>query len=193
MNGWSLLATMVATLLSGGLAGVLFKFKLDRARLTKEERHEVREEQREDFKLILDVVTVQRNEAFDEVKELRRQVEVMSREVQGLRLSREIDPFPSWIVDLDGHYLLVNREFERAFLEPRGLNYRDVIGETHDKVWPEDFVAKLAVLDKKARSTPDKRARAVVVVDGRKLTIHKFPICVRGIPVAFAGYVTEIE
>lgn len=193
MNGWALVTAVVASLLSGGLLGVLLKFKLDKAKLTKDERQELREEQRDDFRLILEIVTGQRDEALRRVVRMEERADALEFEVQGLRLSREIDPFPHWIIDLDGRYIFVNREFEKEFLEPRGLGYRDMIGERHDKIWPVDFAKKLETLDRAAKSRPDRRARAVVMVEGRKLTVHKFPICVKGMPVAFAGYITEIE
>ena len=196
MNGVSVTAIVVSlasALLGGGLIGVWFKYLIDKGRLTKDERSEAREESRLDFKMILDVVTGQRDEAFAKLDQTEEKFERVELEVQGLRLAKDLDPFPNWIVDLEGRYIFVNREFEKEFLEPREHNYRWAIGRRHDEVWSAEFAAKMRTLDESARRRPDRRARATMGVGDRQLTVHKFAICMRGVPVAWAGYVTEIE
>jgi PAS domain S-box-containing protein len=193
MTGIHLIAALVSMLLSGGLIGVLANYLINRRKLTNEERSKKREDDREDFQLVLALVTRQRDEAYKEVRELRDRFELLELELQGMRLAGDIDPFPHWIVDLDGRYIFVNREFEKQFLEPRGMIYRDMIGKHHEDLWPDAFCRKLKQLDAQARSRPDGRARATTVVENRQVTVHKFPVRLKGVPVAFAGYITDIE
>ncbi len=188
-----MLVPAIVTLLGGGAFGAYLKYLVDKGRLSKGERHEAREEQRLDFKMILDVVTRQRDEAFAKLGETEEKFEKVELEVQGLRLARDLDPFPNWIVDLEGRYIFVNREFEKEFLEPRSHSYRWAIGKRHEDLWSPAFATKMKTLDEMARKRPDRRARANMMIEGRQMTIHKFAICMRGVPVAWAGYVTEIE
>lgn len=192
--------TLASTLFAAGFVGVWLRFlinrgklKLDAERLSVEDRRKLREEERSDFQLILDVVTRQRDEAVERADNLEEKVDTVELEVAGLRLARDLDPFPNWIVDLEGRYIYANREFEREFLEPKGLRYRQVIGKRHEEVWGADFAAKMHILDETAKRRPDRKARATLLFGGRQITVHKFPILVRGVPVSFAGFVTDIE
>lgn len=193
MSGLGLVATLVGTLLGGGLIGVLLKYILDSKRLTNQERHDQHQQRRDDFQIILDLVSKQRDEAYRKFDALELKYENLEMEVRGLRLAHDLDPFPHWIVDLEGRYIFVNVEFEKQFLVARGWSYRDMIGQQHEKLWPTDFCLKLKQLDGQARSRPDGRARATTVVNGQQVTVHKFPVRVKGAPVAYAGYITHIE
>jgi hypothetical protein len=190
-----LAALLISSLLSGTLVGVILKYRLGGRRLSLDERAQIRQTARDDFKLILEVVTGQRDEARAEVREMRGRFENFELEIQGLRLSQDFDPFPNWMVDLEGRYLYVSREFERQFLRNREppLTYRDLIGKTHANHFPTEFCGKLKALSDEARRRPDAKARATTVLEGSQVTVHKFPIRVGGIIVAFAGYITEIE
>lgn len=196
----SLISALVAALLSGGFVASVLKYKLggrqlsvQEKKLTADERQDVRDQARSDFELILGVITRQRDDAIARADKLESKIDLIELEVQGLRLARELDPFPNWIVDLEGRYIFVNRAFEREFLDPLGQGYRWAIGKSHKDVWGEEVAAKIRTLDDAARRRPDRRARAVIGAKGHQLTIHKFPHCVHGVPVAWAGYVTEIE
>lgn len=193
MDGYQLAGALITTLLGGGLIGAWLKYKLDGRRLSLEERREKRETERVDFDHILALVTRQRDEAYRDLGQIRDRFELLELELQGLRLSQDFDPFPGWIVDLEGRYIFVNREFEKQFLEPRGMIYRDLIGKGHEAMWPESFCLKLKQLDAQARRRPDGRARATTVVEGRQVTVHKFPMRIKAVPVAYAGYITDIE
>lgn len=197
-----LLAIILPTLLSGAALGVVLKHRIDSRRidldeqkLSLDEKTQIREAARDDFKLILEIVTGQRDEARAEVRDMRGRFENFELEIQGLRLAQDFDPFPNWMVDLEGRYLYVSREFERQFLRDRDppLTYRDLIGKTHADHWPDDFCLTLKRLNEEARRRPDGKSRARTALLGAEVTVHKFPIRVRGIIVAFAGYITEID
>jgi hypothetical protein len=193
MNGLQLISALLVTLLSGGLVGVLLKYKLDGRRLSKEEHEAQREERRDDFQIIVDLVTRQRDEAYAKIVAYDHKFELLELEVQGLRLARDLDPFPHWIIDLEGRYLFVNREFEKQFLEPKGRTYRDMIGKKGDTLWSAAFCRTLDRLAIQSRERADGKARATVAVDGRQVTVHKFPVRIKAIPVAYAGYITHVE
>lgn len=184
---------LVSVLLTGGALGFIFRFMIDRRKLGSEEKAAAHQQRKDDFEMLMAVVTNQRDEAYAKIKDYDRKIENLELEIQGLRMCGELDPFPNWIINLDGQYVFINREFEKRFLEPKGWNYRDVIGAKHEKLWSDEICRKLKALDDQARARPDGRARATIEVDGLQLTVHKFPIRVRGIPVAFAGYITDIE
>ena len=86
-------------------------------------------------------------------------------EIQGLRIARDLDPFPNWLTDLGGHYTFVNRPFEERFLEPSRQTHRDIIGKSHADIWPEEFCRTLKTIDAAARKRPDGTARANTTLD----------------------------
>lgn len=163
-------------------------------------RIQSRGEERVDFNTVLAEVKGQRDEAWNHIEKQDERIAMMEAEIQGLRLARDLDPFPNWITDLQGHYIFVNREFERVFLEPQGKTYRHAVGKTHEEFgWPESFNRILSSLDAAARSRPDGTARAttslsVPSLGPSKVTVHKFPIRFKpaGVIVAYAGFITDL-
>jgi PAS domain-containing protein len=158
----------------------------------------MRGENRTDFGAVLEAVTSQRDEAWEHNRALDARIANMEAEINGLRLVRDLDPFPNWVVDCSGEYQFVNREFERLFLQPQGKTYRDAIGKTHEQLgWPDDLCRTLKALDVEARSRPDGRAAARITVTLPELgqvvlTIHKFPIRFKDAIIAYAGFVTDV-
>jgi hypothetical protein len=63
-----------------------------------------READRVDFDAITKVLTEQRDEAWAHIAKQDERIEQMEAEIQGLRLARDLDPFPNWVVDLQGCY-----------------------------------------------------------------------------------------
>lgn len=182
----SLISLAINLLLGGGLIAVL-KYRI-----------QSRGADRIDFDSIAGVLSTQRDEALKRIAEQDRKIELLEAEINGLRLARDLDPFPNWVVDLQGSYRFVNREFETYFLEPERKTYRDVIGKQHSDLWPPSFCATLESLDAAARQRPDGTARAVARIDVPNfgpcdVTVHKFPIRFKGAIVAYAGYITSIE
>lgn len=181
------ISTVLNLLLGGGLAGMWLKHRIAN-----------RVEDRTDFASITEALREQRDEAQAHVIEQDRRIANLEVEIQGLRIARDLDPFPNWVVDLQGCYKFVNREFESTFLEPVGQNYRDVIGKCHKDIWPEPFCRTLEALNAAATKRPDGTARAVTQIDVPRLgscqvTVHKFPIRFKGAIVAWAGYITAID
>ena len=194
------LLTALNVLLGGGLVVGYLRHKSTMAKLLMEHERAQRGEGRVDFNTILAEVKSQRDEAWSQIEKQDARMVQMEAEIQGLRLARDLDPFPNWVVDKGGEYLYVNREFERYFLEPLGQTYRDVVGKTHEDHWPPDFCKVLKTLDAVARSRPDGTARAtaslhVPELGSTKVTVHKFPIRFKpsGIIVAYAGFITDLE
>lgn len=190
------------TLLMGGTAlGVVLNHRASMKKLRMTERGEDRTADRTDFETILGVVKQQAQESRDREAACQQRLEQMEVEVQGLRLARDLDPFPNWIVDQAGEYLYVNREFERYFLAPQDKTYRDAMGKRHEDLgFPKAFCDTLRNLDAAARSRPDGTARAVTVLDipefgNTQVTVHKFPIRFKpaGVIVGYAGFITDIE
>lgn len=188
MPAWlqSIMPTLTLLLGSGWLGTVLW-FRL-----------KSREVDRVDFNTVLAEVKGQRDEAWQRLDERDGRIEKMEVEIHGLRIARDLDPFPNWVVDLQGQYQFVNREFERFFLEPRNETYRDVIGRSHADLWPPEFCKTLQTLDASARQRADGTARAVATIDvpglgATSVTVHKFPIRFKGAIVAWAGYITSME
>jgi len=193
MTGLQLVAALLVTLLGGGALGVWLKYRIDSRKIDVDEARATKEQEREDFDTIVALVTKQRDEAWEKVGELQAKFELLEMELHGMRLAGDLDPFPNWITDLEGRYIFVNREFEKQFLEPQGKGYRDVIGKGHEHLWADAFCKKLKQLDAQARARADGHARAKTMLDGRQVTVHKFPVRVKAIPVAYAGYITNIE
>lgn len=187
-------------LLGGGLLAVWLRHRAQMYSLKVEHEKAMRGEGRVDFNTILAEVKGQRDEAWAHIEKQDARMVQMEAEIQGLRLARDLDPFPNWVIDRSGDYLYVNREFERYFLEPVGQTYRNIVGKKHEDHWPPDFCKVLISLDAAARSRPDGTARAaatlIVPELGRtRVTVHKFPIRFKpsGIIVAYAGFITDLE
>lgn len=186
-NVISLISLVLNLLLGGGLLAVWLKYRV-----------QVRGEDRVDFSTVLAAIEKQRDEAWAHIRRQDERIENLEVEIQGLRIARDLDPFPNWVVDLQGRYTYVNREFESFFLEPKRQTHRDVIGKRHEDIWPEEFCRTLHSLDASARKRPDGTARATTeaVLPGLgkcTMTVHKFPIRFKGAIVAYAGYVTAID
>jgi len=197
----NLILNVAGVLFGGGALGVVLTFVAKMRGLSLEHRSEDRVADRTDFETILTEVRAQRNESREREEMCQRRLEQMEVEIQGLRLARDLDPFPNWIVDTTGEYLYVNREFERYFLLPQNKTYRDAIGEKHEAFgWPQSFCDTLRTLDAAARSRPDGTARAVTGLSipefgDCRVTVHKFPIRFKpaGVIVGYAGFITDIE
>ena len=161
-------------------------------------RIQVRTADRVDFDTLLAAMQKQRDEAWEHIARQDERIEHLEAEIQGLRIARDLEPFPHWLTDLEGRYTFVNRPFEERFLDPQRKTYRDIIGKTRVDIWPEDFCRTLTALDGAARKRPDGTARANATLDVPGLgpcqvMVHKFPCRVRGVIVAWAGYFTVIE
>lgn len=186
----NLIGLTLSLLLGGGVGGffaVWLKYRV-----------QVRSEDRTDFELIVAALKQQREDDRAVIDEHVRRIENLEAEINGLRIARDLDPFPNWVVDLNGCYRFVNREFESYFLEPQRKTYRDVIGKSRDDIWPEEFCRTLQNLDAVARKRPDGTARATTSLDVPNLgkcnvTVHKFPVRFKGAIVAMAGYMTVVE
>lgn len=146
---------------------------------------------REGFELAVKVVTDQRNDALGLIKDMRQELGEMQLEMVGLKLANSFDPFPRWMVDLEGRYIFINTCFEECYLVPRNMYRRDIIGKGHEVLWPEEFCQRLHALDAIARARPDGKARAVVEIAKQEHTLFKFPVRVQGVIVAYAGYLME--
>lgn len=191
----------VVTVLMGGTAlGVVLRYKAKIKELEVGRHGSDRDDDRADFELIIKELTAQRDKANERSDGCERRIDQLEAEVQGLRLARDLDPFPSWVVDTQGVYQFVNRAFEEHFLEPKGQTYRDALGKSHEDLWSVDFCRTIKALDTAARRRPDGTARArtslsVPSLGPCEVTVHKFPIRFKpsNAIVAFAGYITEME
>lgn len=183
----SLVSLLLNLLFGGGLLVGWLKYRV-----------QVRGEDRTDFDTIVAALKQQREEDRARIRELEQRAENLEAEISGLRIARDLDPFPNWVVDLQGCYRFVSRGFETHFLEPKKQSYRDIIGKRHEDVWPDEFCRALKALSVAAAKRPDGTARATLAVDvpalGRcEVTVHKFPIRFKGAIVATAGYFTMME
>lgn len=191
MFNFALLIPAISALLGalggGGVVAAFLKYRV-----------QFRAADKVDFEALNTEVRRQRDEALRRVSEYEQRFELLEAEINGLRIARDLDPFPHWIMDIEGRYSFVNRPFEECFLEPSGKTYRDLIGKRHEDIWPEDFCRTIKALDAAARKRPDGTARAVAHLDVPTLgvcevTVHKFPCRIKGVVVATAGYFTAIE
>lgn len=183
----SVFSIVINVLLGGGLLAIWLKYKV-----------QIRSADRSDFEIVVAALRQQREDDSVRIDVLERRLEDQEAEIHGLRIARDLDPFPNWVVDLQGNYKFVNREFEKYFLEAKEQTYRDVIGKRHEDVWPDTFCRTLRSLDRAAAQRPDGTARAVTRLDVPSLgpcevTVHKFPVRFKGAIVAMAGYITSLE
>jgi len=199
-----LLGTIPAWITSAGvltLLGLVLRYRLASRKLAMEAAEQTTETEQANFATILSEMRKQRDEAWHRVEACEKSIQQLEIEITGLRMARDLDPFPNWIVGAtDLAYLFVNREFERHFLLPDGKSYRDIIGKRHEDFWPQDFCRTLYALDAAAKSRPDGTARAttslvVPRLGESRVTVHKFPVRAQpsGAIIGYAGYITDIE
>lgn len=189
------------TLLMGSTAfGVILRYRAKIKEIDAGVHTGDRAADRSDFEAVTSELVRQRDDALKRYADAEHRIDQLEAEVQGLRLARDLDPFPSWVVDTRGVYQFVNRAFEENFLEPKGQTYRDVIGKRHEDVWSDDFCRTLKALDALARRRPDGTARARAALDVPSLgpcevTVHKFPIRFKpaNAIIAYAGFITDME
>lgn len=191
----SSLATNI--IVGGGVLRWYLKYRTDNKQIDITASTAVREQERLDFNTLLNEVRGQRDEAWRKIEAQSTRMTMLEAEINGLRIARDLDPFPNWVVDLQGEYIYVNREFERYFCEPDDKTYRDVIGKRHEDLWPEAFCKTLQALDLEARARPDGKAKATtkLVLPGlgsAVVTVHKFPVRFKDVIVAYAGFMTDI-
>jgi PAS domain-containing protein len=194
----NVILNIIAVLMSGGALGVVLRYVAKIKELKVGQRSSDRDDDRADFEVIIKELSGQRDKANDRATACDLRIDQLEAEIQGLRVARDLDPFPSWLVDLGGRYTYVNRPFEERFLEPKKQTHRDIVGKTSAQIWPEDFCRTLRALDAAARKRPDGTARANTSLDvpglgASEVTVHKFPCRINGIVVAYAGYITVIE
>jgi PAS domain-containing protein len=196
----NLILNALTVILGGTALGVVLRYKAKIKELEVGQHGSDREDDRADFEAIIRELAGQRDRANQRADDCDKRIDQLEGEIQGLRLARDLDPFPNWVVDTQGIYQFVNRAFEEHFLEPKGLGYRDAIGKRHEDLWPGDFLRTIKALDTAARRRPDGTARARASLDVPSLglcdvTVHKFPIRFKpsNAIVAFAGYITEME
>jgi PAS domain-containing protein len=184
-------------ILGGGLLAVVLRHRYLKAQLSAKVDKDDRELDRVDFNTILAEVKGQRDEAWAHIDKQDKRMENMEAEIQGLRLARDLDPFPAWIVDLQGKFIFVNREFERIFLEADGRNYRSIIGQVHSDLWPAAFCDTLQLLEGKAKTRGILvRASTTLAVPGFgtvAVQVQRLPVRVAGVIVAYAGFFTDIQ
>lgn len=195
------LLNFLGVIIGGGALGVFlnYRHKMRQLDLTKEAQDHTAE--RSDFEAILAAMSAQINALEKKIVERDNRIQRMEDEITGLRIARDLDPFPHWVVGAENFtYLYVNREFERVFLAPLGKNYRDILGKAHEDFWPEPFCKTLYALNEAARTRPDGTARARTALDIPKLgeaqvTVHKFPVRAQpsGAIIAWAGYITGVD
>jgi hypothetical protein len=185
----------VAAAAGGGGIGAVSQVYLGRLSAVRVSKKDDQDFIRQGFELAVKVVTDQRNDALELLKEQRDRLDQMELEIVGLKLASSFDPFPRWIVDLEGRYVFVNSCFEERFLRTRQppLNIRDIIGQKHDFIWPPEFCVKINMLDAQARSRPDGRARANLIIEGTQHNVYKFPVRLHGVIVGYAGYITYLD
>lgn len=183
----SLLQLLLNLVLGGGLLAALLRHRV-----------QMRSEDRSDFETITEALKAQRAEDHERIILLEQRSENQEAEINGLRIARDLDPFPHWLMDIEGRYSFINPPFEERFLVPNRQTRRDIIGKKHEDFWPEAFCETLKTLDASARRRPDGTARAHTTLDvpgfGKcEVTVHKFPCRIKGVIVSYAGYITTID
>ena len=195
------LLNFLGVLVGGGALGVIlnYRHKMRQLDIAKEGTDETTD--RVNFETILGVMRTQLDALERKVADRDDRIRRLEEEISGLRIARDLDPFPHWVVGAENYtYLYVNREFERIFLAPEGRNYRDILGKTHEDFWPSAFCKTLYALNEAAKARPDGTARARTALTLPKLgeaqvTVHKFPVRAQpsGAIIAWAGYITGVD
>lgn len=195
----TIIAQLLIAAVGGGASVKLLELILGERRLRRKEASERSQDELDKderiVNLVIDKLTEQRNDALSQVETLRHRIENLELEIQGLRMAQGRDPFPRWMVDLNGCYMYVNSCFEEQFLRPEGRQASDIIGKKHEDFWPPEFAEKLHTLDALAMRRPDGRARATVIVKGRLITVYKLPVRHKpsGAVLAYEGWVTDVD
>jgi len=74
-----------------------------------------------------------------EIEKLRYELNVIKSQIVNLESSHFDLPLAQCVKDLDGHIILVNKEFSRLFLTPFGLTAEQSIGKKAGELWGEEL------------------------------------------------------
>lgn len=95
-----------------------------------------------------------------------------------------------FVKDFAGHYLFVNRHFERRF----GLAHGDAVGRTDFELFPHDAAAAYTANDERVLASGEAMEVEEPEVDGGRWLSIKFPLTDdRGVVYALGGISTDIS
>lgn len=65
-------------------------------------------------------------------------------------------PWPSWIKDVEGNIIFINKSYEEIFLKPRGFSRFDYVGKTDYAVWPKEIADAFSENDRTVKRTKER-------------------------------------
>jgi len=88
-----------------------------------------------------------------DLSEIQKDLADLKTKVILLESTHTDAPLPMWLKDISGRMLAINQEYEKCFLQPKGLSAMDYIGKFDEDVWSLEQAAEykrndtLALLD----------------------------------------------
>lgn len=123
------------------------------------------------------------------------QIAQLQQQLHMLESAHQRSPFPTWIKDLNGVMLSVNKAYEDKYLIPHGKSIRDVVGRTDKESWSDGkFVDSWYRTDKLVKDTghahgaietaPNPNGKDLPDI---KIVVVKWLRIVGGVPMGIAG------
>lgn len=186
---------LITTLLTGGGLGVFLTFKLGN-----------RKQNQSELEKVIDTYREQRLEDSAVIKELRARIDELERitnkrdlEVSTLRNqlmifeSSHVDiPLPMWLKDINGTMLFLNKEFEYAYLKPKGKTIHEYIGKNDFAIFSKEEAEQYRAHDAEVmRKRKAIRFNETVEINGQviKLTTIKYPRFLNNTIIGIGGIV----
>lgn len=191
---------LITTLLTGGGLGVFLTFKLGN-----------RKQNQSELEKVIDTYREQRLEDSAVIKELRARIDELERitnkrdlEVSTLRNqlmifeSSHVDiPLPMWLKDINGTMLFLNKEFEYAYLKPKGKTIHEYIGKNDFAIFSKEEAEQYRAHDAEVmRKRKSVRFNETVEISGQKikLTTIKYPRFLSNTIIGIGGIVlSEVQ
>lgn len=142
---------IVIALLSGGALQYLSQYIIAKRNTDQTEIQMIIKTWSEDNKRLRDIERENRNR----IELLESELSLLRAQIIALE-SAQIDlPIPMWLKDLTGKMLILNKAYEKSFLEPRGFHSTDYIGKSDIDVWDESTCTIFAYSDNMIRKGKD--------------------------------------
>ena len=183
MDGW---ISIVVAAISGGAVAQILNFFLGNKKEKRDKYSLLFDRLEKDNDRLRNEQEKQRERSHKELRvqlnrivKLEKTVTKLHLQIVSLESAHYDHPYPSWLKDVDGVMLYVNRAYEEVFLSPYGVKSEDYVGHTDFEVWPEDIARQFVLNDQKViRSKQTLEDYEDIQMEGGEMTrwrIIKYP------------------
>ena len=166
MDLTQIIVTIITVIFAGGL-GVYFTYLLNNRKEDSNQFSVLIEEYkilRSEEKLALSKLRIRLDKLETKEREMLLEIQSLQNKLLIFEGSHTDIPLPTWLKDVSGKMLFINKEYEDLFLNPNGISLEDYIGYTDHDVWPESVADSFTKHDMLVIRTK-KPTRVIEIID----------------------------